>query len=58
MSSDAVTSQHSIDDVYQEVAALRDLFARRLMDDKMKNAMIEKLSQSNSDLSIPILYNP
>lgn len=50
MSSDAVTSQHSIDDVYQEVAALRDLFARRLMDDKMKNAMIEKLSQSNSSL--------
>ena len=32
---------HSIDEVFTEVSLLRDLFARRLMDDKVKNAAIE-----------------
>lgn len=41
---------HSIDEVYNEVSLLRDLFARRLMDDKVKNAAIEKLSDSNAAL--------
>ena len=38
------------DEIYEEVAALKDLFARRLMDDKVKNAAIEKLSASNAAL--------
>lgn len=41
---------HTTDEIFQEVQLLRDLFARRLMDDKVKNATIEKLSQSNSAL--------
>ena len=41
---------HTIDEVFQEVQLLRDLFARRLMDDKIKYAAIEKMSQSNSEL--------
>ena len=32
------------------VAELRDLFVRRLMDDKVKNNAIEKLSVANKDL--------
>lgn len=43
-------SVHTIDEVFSEVELLRDLFARRLMDDKVKNAAIEKLSQSNASL--------
>lgn len=43
-------SLYTVDEVYQEVQLLRDLFARRLMDDKVKGAAIEKLSQSNSEL--------
>lgn len=41
---------HTIDEVFSEIELLRDLFARRLMDDKVKNAAIEKLSQSNASL--------
>ena len=41
---------HTTDEIFQEVQLLRDLFARRLMDDKVKNATIDKLSQSNSAL--------
>ena len=41
---------HSMDEVFNEVALLRDLFARRLMDDKVKNVAIEKLSESNAAL--------
>lgn len=43
-------SIHTIDEVFAELELLRDLFARRLLDDKVKNAAIEKLSQSNSSL--------
>lgn len=43
-------SVHTVDEVFQEVQLLRDLFARRLMDDKVKNATLEKLSQSNTAL--------
>ena len=39
-----------MDEVFNEVALLRDLFARRLMDDKVKNVAIEKLSESNAAL--------
>lgn len=45
-----VKNEHTVEDVFTEVSLLRDLFARRLMDDKMKNAMVEKLSESNSAL--------
>lgn len=41
-------SQHTLDEVFAEVTQLRDLFARRLMDDKTKNAALEKLAQSNT----------
>ena len=34
---------HTTDEIFQEVQLLRDLFARRLMDDKVKNATLEKL---------------
>lgn len=44
------TSVHTIDEVFSEVEMLRDLFARRLLDDKVKSSAIEKLSQSNSSL--------
>lgn len=44
------TSLHTIDEVFTEIELLRDLFARRLMDDKVKNAAIDKLSQSNAVL--------
>ena len=44
------TSVHTIDEVFSEIELLRDLFARRLMDDKVKNAAIDKLSQSNAAL--------
>lgn len=33
-----------------EIAELRDLFVRRLMDDKVKNNAIEKLSAANREL--------
>ena len=39
-----------IDDLITGVAELRDLFVRRLMDDKVKNNAIEKLSIANHDL--------
>ena len=45
-----MVQQHTLDEVYGEVMALRDLFARRLMDDKVKYAAIEKLSASNASL--------
>ena len=43
-------SAHTIDEVFTEIEQLRDLFARRLMDDKGKNAAIDKLSESNAAL--------
>lgn len=45
-----ITSEHTIDEVFSEIELLRDLFARRLMEDKVKNAAIDKLSQSNTAL--------
>lgn len=48
--SQDTSNVHSIDEVFTEVSLLRDLFARRLMDDKVKNAAIEKLSESNMSL--------
>lgn len=44
------SSVHSIDEVFTEVSLLRDLFARRLMDDKVKNTAIDMLSKSNTAL--------
>lgn len=40
-----------IDALAAGVAELRDLFVRRLMDDKVKNNAIEKLSTANKDLT-------
>ncbi len=45
-----IKEEHSIDELFSEIVALRDLFARRLLDDKLKNNTIEKLSNSNSEL--------
>ena len=35
---------------YEEVAALKDLFLRRLMDDKIKAAAIVRLNENNEAL--------
>lgn len=44
-------SPEKIDALAAGVAELRDLFVRRLMDDKVKNNAIEKLSTANKDLT-------
>ena len=43
-------SMDKIDELITDIAELRDLFLRRLMDDKVKNNAIEKLSLVNKDL--------
>lgn len=43
-------SMDKIDELITDIAELRDLFLRRLMDDKVKNNAIEKLSLANKDL--------
>lgn len=43
-------SAEKVDALTAGVAELRDLFVRRLMDDKVKNNVIEKLSAANKDL--------
>ena len=44
-------STEKIDTIAAGVSELRDLFVRRLMDDKVKNNAIEKLSTANKDLT-------
>ena len=36
--------------IYEEVASLKDLFLRRMLDDKVKTAAIQKLQESNDSL--------
>lgn len=48
--NDIQTIIHAIDGVSSDVTALKDLFLRRLIDDKVKTAAIEKLSASNQEL--------
>lgn len=43
-------SEEKIDELIAGIAELRDLFVRRLMDDKVKNNAIEKLAVANKDL--------
>ena len=42
--------EEKIDELIAGIAELRDLFVRRLMDDKVKNSAIEKLAVANKDL--------
>ena len=42
--------EEKIDELITGIAELRDLFIRRLMDDKVKNNAIEKLAVANKDL--------
>lgn len=51
MEQTEIRAQHTIDDVYSEVSALKDLFLRRLVDDKIKAAALDKLSQANDNLN-------
>ena len=43
-------SEEKIDELIAGIAELRDLFIRRLIDDKVKNNAIEKLAVANKDL--------
>lgn len=40
-------SEETINKTYEEVLALKDLFLRRLMDDKIKNAAMAQLKEQN-----------
>ena len=42
---------HGFEEIYSEVQALKDLFLRRLVDDKIKSAAIDKLAANNERLS-------
>lgn len=43
-------SEEMINKTYEEVVALKDLFLRRLMDDKVKTAAISQLKEENEAL--------
>lgn len=40
-------SEETINKTYEEVVALKDLFLRRLMDDKVKTAAMAQLKEQN-----------
>lgn len=42
---------HGLEEIYSEVQALKDLFLRRLVDDKIKSAAIDQLAANNDRLS-------
>lgn len=41
---------HGLDEIYNEMQALKDLFLRRLVEDKVKVAAIDQLSANNEKL--------
>lgn len=41
---------HGLNEIFNEVQALKDLFLRRLVDDKVKSAAIDHLSANNDHL--------
>jgi molecular chaperone GrpE len=43
-------NEEIINKTYEEIAALKDLFLRRLMDDKVKMAAISQLKEENEEL--------
>ena len=43
-------NEETINKIYEEVTALKDLFLRRLMDDKVKMAAISRLKEENESL--------
>lgn len=49
-SSISKTEHHSNDEIFEELEMLRDLFARRLLADKVKKSLIDNLTQSNEYL--------